>query len=179
MTREQELKSALRKSNLPPGPHKVYYYLLHNRADWVTGRIPDARQPKSIADFAAAVDMAPSTLRRQLKFLSDLDWIERTGGRGTPTRYQVKIGVPVPKSRSMTGSERTRRYRERQKLRSKLRHSDATNRHIVAGQEPVVLKGIRTEGEVTGDGWICSHADADGHCSCWHDMAVALLDRER
>jgi hypothetical protein len=94
LTREQELRQAVKGARLPPRDFKIFTVLL-DRADWGTAEIPGRFQPRSLDALAALCEMSRATLCRGLAHLEQEGWVKRgrtARGRACPTGYTLALG---------------------------------------------------------------------------------------
>ena len=94
LTRERELRKAVRQARLPPRDFKIFTVLL-DRADFGTAEIPGRFQPRSLEAFAGLCEMSKATLCRGLAHLVAEGWVKRgrtPGGRGCSTWYMLALG---------------------------------------------------------------------------------------
>jgi hypothetical protein len=94
LTRERELRKAVKQARLPPRDFKIFTVLL-DRADFNTAEIPGRFQPKSLEALAGLCEMSKPTLCRGLAHLEVEGWLKRdrpAGGRGHSTRYTLALG---------------------------------------------------------------------------------------
>lgn len=123
MNRAEELRRAVKQAGLPSPAVRVYDALL-SRADWVTGTLPDNRQPRSLNEVAKWAGLARSLVAEHLNVLESYGWIERDRPpelrHGLSTTYRLSMGRdrPAEVSEPLSGAERTRRYRERKRSTS-------------------------------------------------------------
>lgn len=118
-TREQELRAAAKRANLPGAAFRLYVELL-DRADFGTAETPDKFQPRGLAELAKWCEMSKATAARALNLLEAHGWVQRnratTLGRGHRTAYRLACGRPVDRPappEPLSDAERARRYRAR------------------------------------------------------------------
>jgi hypothetical protein len=101
-TREQELRNALGKAQLPLATRWLVVRLI-DRADHGTAVIPDRFQfARGLDDLTAWCILPRTTLRRALRCAEYHGWVTATrwsdgqGGRGHPTFYAISRGTDCP-----------------------------------------------------------------------------------
>ena len=156
LTRERELRKAVKQARLPPRDFKIFTVLL-DRADFQTAEIPGRFQPKSLEALAGLCEMSKATLCRGLAHLEEERWLVRdrlAGGRGCSTRYTLALGDRCycsrpgrPRKRETVSSFPAETVSEigpelsHQRDLNSLRNSDEP-----AGQSPVSAEGLRDVG---------------------------------
>lgn len=134
---------------MPPRDLKVFMVLM-KKATWVTAKIKDEYQPRSLEELARWAHMSEANLKRSLNHLQRHGWIQRyrylgskgIGGRGHPTHYQLDHGRDCDcKAHKGAQDEPVSRAKGAQKCPIKgLKSED-----ITAGQTPVSAKSVREE----------------------------------
>jgi hypothetical protein len=121
VNRAEELRRAVTVAGLSSAAVRVYDALL-SRADWATGSLPAGRQPRSLAQVAAWAGLSRSYVAEALNVLERFGWLARDRPaefrHGRATTYRLAMGRARPAEATgepMTGAERTRRWRERQR----------------------------------------------------------------
>jgi hypothetical protein len=150
LTREQELRATIEKAQLPARDYRIYMALFA-RAEWVTAKILDRFQPRSLDELAAWSRMSRSNVAGGLNHLTRHGWLLRhrnitakgIGGRGHGTKYELVVGKDCDcskASRSKTvPADKPSRNRE-------INRPETCD--VSAGQGPVPAKSVRDEGEV-------------------------------
>jgi hypothetical protein len=160
LTRERELRKAVRQARLPPRDFKIFTVLL-DRADFKTAEIPGRFQPKSLDALAGLCEMSMATLCRGLAHLEAEGWLKRgrsAGGRGCPTWYTLTLGGRCycsgpgrPRKRKTLSQFPAETVSE---IRPKLSHQRELNRlrnsDKPARQAPVSAEGNAAGGRVGG-----------------------------
>ena len=94
MSREQELRKAVKQARLLPRDFRTFVHLL-DKADWQTAIIPDSYQPRSTRILAGECETSLHTMMRSLAHLESHGWLARTrdaSGRGYRTTYALLLG---------------------------------------------------------------------------------------
>lgn len=117
MNRAEQLKRAIRNARLPAS-RVVLYDTITDRADWLTGHLPDQHQPRSVDELARWAGLPRSVTMAALAELEAFGWIRRDKPailrRGLATTYQPAEGrARPPRPAPAPGSVRTRRWRHR------------------------------------------------------------------
>jgi hypothetical protein len=142
VSREQDLRKAVRKARLPARDFKIFTVLL-DMADWGTAELPGRWQPKSLEHLADLCEMPRSTLCRGLAHLGAEGWVKRAsgGGRGHANSYTLALGERCWCSRP----GRPRKPETVSEYRPKPSQNKHINRPIFteepAGQAPVSAGG--------------------------------------
>lgn len=96
MSRERELRNAIKNAGLPDRDYRIFRDLL-DTADFRTAEIPGRFQPKSLEALARLCEKPVATLCRALNHLEAHGWVKRgrtVGGRGRSTAYTLAVGEP-------------------------------------------------------------------------------------
>jgi DNA-binding MarR family transcriptional regulator len=157
-TREQELRDAIEKADLPARDYRVYR-ALSARAEWKSVVIRDKFQPRSLAELAAWSRMSRANVARALNHLQRHGWLQRhrhfsdkgIGGRGHATRYQLEHGkdcdcLPAV-SRAAPKESQPEPLSADKESQAELGKGLRTC-HVTAGQAPGSAKSVRDEEEV-------------------------------
>jgi hypothetical protein len=121
LTREQEIKAALKAARLPSRDRNLFRDLFE-KADWGTALLPNRFQPRNIDELARIAGVSARTAQRSLDHLVLHGWITK-GPRTAPGRHGRAITYGFQpgedcrckpdRAEPLTAAERARRYRER------------------------------------------------------------------
>jgi hypothetical protein len=151
LTRESELKAAIIDADLPPRDLKVFMVLM-KRATWVTAKIRDEFQPRSLEELARWAHMSTANVKRSLSHLQRHGWVERyrhvtdkgIGGRGHPTHYQLGRGHDCD-CRARKGAQPEPVLAEKGAQDCTIKGLKAKD--VSTGQSQVSAKSVSEEGE--------------------------------
>jgi hypothetical protein len=127
VNRAEQLRRAIRQANMPNSA-VVMFDTIVGRCDWAAGTLPDAYQPRSLAELSRWAGIPERSATAALELLERFGWVERERPRvlrrGLSTTYQPKMGGARPRRerRPVSDAERAKHYRERQRGKFPVTH---------------------------------------------------------